>query len=95
MEPRFTKGLFVGYDDCMSKAYHVYNPHTCWIVISKDVMFNEEVVGEMALKEKKLLGLDFFATIPIALEDVDDKPLANEKSKAKEVDASMVNTWKS
>jgi hypothetical protein len=58
-------------------------------------MFNEEVVGKVALKEKELLGLHFFATSPIALEDVDDKPLANEKFEAKEIDAPMVNTWKS
>jgi hypothetical protein len=64
-------------------------------VISKDVMFNEKVVGEVALKENKLIGLDFLATIIIALEDVDDKPLANEKSEAKEVAIPMVNTWKS
>ncbi len=74
MEPRSIKGLFVGYDDHMSKAYHVYNPHTCWIVIFKNIMFNEEVMGEVALKENKLLGLDFLTTIPITLEDVDDKP---------------------
>ncbi len=95
MEPRSTKGKFVGYDDCMSKRYHVYNPHTCWIVISKDVMFNEEVVGKVALKEKKLLGLNFLTIIPIALEDGDDKPLAIEKFETKEVATPMVNTWKS
>jgi hypothetical protein len=45
MEPRFTKNLFVGYDN-MSQAYHVYNPHTCQIVISKDVVCNEEVMQQ-------------------------------------------------
>ncbi len=55
MEPRPTKSLFVGYDN-MSKAYRVYNPHTCQIVISKDVVFNEEVMQTMVLKENKLLG---------------------------------------
>jgi len=91
MEPRSTKGLFVGYDDCMSKTYHVYNPRTCWIVISKDVMFNEEIMREVALKEKKVRKLDFFATIPIVLEDANDKPLANEKFEDKEVATPMAN----
>jgi GTPase len=58
-------------------------------------MFNEKVMGKVVLKEKKLLRLDFLTTIPIPLKDVDDKPLANEKSEAKEVVAPMVNTWKS
>jgi len=34
----------------------------------------------MPLKEKKLLGLELVATIPIVLEDANDKSLANEKS---------------
>jgi len=38
MEPRSTRSLFVGYDN-MFKAYLVYNPHTCQVVISKDVVF--------------------------------------------------------
>ncbi len=58
-------------------------------------MFNEEVVGKVALKEKKLLGLNFLTIIPIALEDGDDKPLAIEKFETKEVATPMVNTWKS
>lgn len=34
----------------------------------------------MPLKEKKLLGPELVATIPIVLEDANDKSLANEKS---------------
>jgi hypothetical protein len=79
MEPRSTKSLFVGYHN-MSKAYLMYNPHTCQIVISKNVVFNEEVMQAMASKEKKLLGLELVATIPIVLEDANDKSLVNEKS---------------
>jgi hypothetical protein len=95
MEPRSIKGLFVGYDDHMSKAYHVYNPHTCWIVISKNIMFNEEFMGKVALNKNKLLGLYFLTTIPIALEDVDDKSSTNEKFETKEIATPIVKTWKS
>jgi hypothetical protein len=42
-------------------------------------MFNEEIMQEMALKENKLLGSELVATIPIVLEDANDKSLANEK----------------
>ncbi len=45
----------------------------------KDVVFNEEVMQAMALKEKKLLGPKLVATIPIVLEDANYKSLANEK----------------
>jgi len=62
-------------------------------MISKNIMFNEKVMGEVALKENKLLGLDFLTTL-IALEDVDDKPSTNEKFETKEV-TPIVNTWKS
>jgi hypothetical protein len=33
--------IFVGYE-LGSKAYHAYNPSTQCVVISRDVVFNEE-----------------------------------------------------
>jgi hypothetical protein len=42
--------------------------------------FNEEVMQAMPLKENKLLRPELVATIPIVLEDANDKSLANEKS---------------
>jgi hypothetical protein len=41
---RAEQRIFVGYND-VSKAYQVYNPQIWKIVVTKDVIFNESLVG--------------------------------------------------
>lgn len=41
---RAERRIFVGYND-VSKVYRIYNPQIRKIVVTKDVIFNESLVG--------------------------------------------------
>lgn len=63
----------IGYDD-MSKAYRVYNPQVKKILVVKDLVFHESIIGDFLLSEKSSVQVKDDIVIPLALESSKDKP---------------------
>ena len=56
-------GVFVGYEE-VSKAYRVYDIDAQWVVISRDVMFDESSLGDLLVQifdDVEEANLDFDA----------------------------------
>lgn len=70
----------LGYNDA-SKEYKIYNLQSWKIVVTKDVIFGEYVMGMPYLKENKLLDMASEGVTTWPLEYLKDKPLASHRGK--------------
>jgi hypothetical protein len=52
MGSKFIRCIFTSYNEA-SKAYHCYNPKTWKMIISKDVVSNEDVMKVEFLQQKQ------------------------------------------
>lgn len=66
MQPRSIRYFFLGYDS-LTKAYRLFNPWTRKIVISKDVVFDEKVLGIKKTMQPNLI--DQKMNIDLTIED--------------------------
>jgi hypothetical protein len=65
LEAKSIKCMMVGYDD-WSKAYRCFDPKEKKLLINKDVVFNERIIGLSTLPWKQTLKFDN-TTIPFVL----------------------------
>lgn len=74
LEPRALKGVNTEYNHA-PKAYRIYNPQTKKIIITKDISFDEGIVGITSLKEKDSMRAMDNSVIPLKLEFQQDEPI--------------------
>ena len=72
LDEKSEKCIFVGYS-LQSKAYRLYNPISGKIIISRDVIFNEEASWNWSIKEDGKLGLFL-----VDLENAKSEPASQE-----------------
>jgi len=51
LDPKAFEAIFIGYEPD-SKGYRLWNKHTCSVVLSRDVTFNESVLPSLKDSEK-------------------------------------------
>lgn len=57
-----TKGIFVGYGT-YEKGYRIYNPSTGQVIISRDVLFNEDAKWDCKLNTIKDIRMPLISSV--------------------------------